>query len=247
MSPQEHDIMRAVEDQYWWYQALRRHVVRSIDPGANDFALLDAGCGTGGMLAALREKFPSAKLTGIEISQHAVEIARARDSGAEFFCGSVDALPFADETFDRVLSLDVLTHAGVDEKKTMTEMHRVLRANGKLILNLAAFDFLKGAHDLAVNVDRRYKRGQIETLLRTANFTIERATYWNALFLPPIAFFRWFGRHRFAQKSPRSDFRSLPNFVNTALRGIARLELLTSRHLSLPFGTSLFVVARKNA
>ena len=32
MSPDEHDIMRSVEDHYWWYQALRQHVADSIDP-----------------------------------------------------------------------------------------------------------------------------------------------------------------------------------------------------------------------
>ena len=43
-------------------------------------------------------------------------------------------------------------------------MYRVLRAGGRLILNVAAFDFLKGAHDCAVDVNRRYTQRQLRTL-----------------------------------------------------------------------------------
>ena len=78
MKPHEHDIMRAVEDRYWWYQALRQHVVDSIEPDSPQFSLLDAGCGTGGMLAAVRKKFLQAKLTGIDESEHALELVAGR-------------------------------------------------------------------------------------------------------------------------------------------------------------------------
>jgi hypothetical protein len=40
-----------------------------------------------------------------------------------------------------------------------------------LILNLAAFDFLRGAHDTAIAVDRRYTRRQVRALLEGANLT----------------------------------------------------------------------------
>lgn len=80
MSPDEHDIMRAVEDQYWWYQALRQHVADSIEPGAPAFFVLDAGCGTGGTLAALRRNFPRADLTGFTARSRARIFARSRIS-----------------------------------------------------------------------------------------------------------------------------------------------------------------------
>jgi hypothetical protein len=114
-----------------------------------------------------------------------------------------------------------------------------------LILNLAAFEFLKGAHDRAVDVDRRYTRRQVRALLEGANFEIERISYWNAALTPPIALLRWLSRRR-PSADERSDFRPLPSFVNTALRTLAALELRASRHLSLPFGTSIFAVARKH-
>lgn len=246
MTPQEHDIMRSVEDRYWWYQALHEHVAASIQPASRHFSLLDAGCGTGGMLGMIRQNFPDADLTGIDASSHALELAAARHLNATVRPADVHDLPFAENNFDFVLSLDVLSHAGVDDSLATHEMHRVLRPGGRLLLNLAAFDFLKGAHDRAVDVDRRYTRRQVRALLEGANFQIERLTYWNASFTPPIALMRWLSRTRAQSDEPRSDFRPLPPFLNALLKSVAGLELRASRHVSLPFGTSLFAVARKN-
>lgn len=247
MKPQEHEIMRSVEDHYWWYQALRQHVAASIDPARPNFSLLDAGCGTGGMLATLSEKFPEAELTGIDASDQGVDLTAGRELGASLAVASVNELPFPADSFDFVVSLDVWSHAGVDDALAAHETHRVLHPGGRMILNLAAFEFLKGAHDCAVDVDRRYERLQVRTLLEGAGFEIERLTYWNATLLPPIALVRWLSRMRLARApaETRSDFRPLPGPLNSMLRGVAALELGASRHLSLPFGTSVFAVARK--
>lgn len=239
--------MRSVEDHYWWYQALRQHVADSISPARSTFSLLDAGCGTGGMLATLREKFPEAELTGIDASEHGVELTAGRELGARLMAASVNELPFPTDSFDFVVSLDVWSHTDVDDALAAHETQRVLRPHGKLILNLAALEFLKGVHDKAVDVVRRYNRLQVRTLLEGAGFEIERLTYWNATLMPSIALVRWLSRMHLARgpAEVRSDFRPLPAPVNTMLRGVAALELNASRHLSLPFGTSVFAVARK--
>jgi ubiquinone/menaquinone biosynthesis C-methylase UbiE len=246
MSPDEHDVMRSVEDHYWWYQALRQHVAASIEQASPHFSLLDAGCGTGGMLSLVRQNSPEADLSGIDESNHAVELAAARGTGARLLQASVHDLPFPADSFDVVLSLDVLSHAGVDDALALREMYRVLRTGGRLILNVAAFDFLKGAHDCAVDVNRRYTQRQLQTLLAGSSFQVKRSSYWNATFTPPIALFRWLTRVRPRIGRPRSDFRSLPPLLNAILKNVAALELKASRHISLPFGTSLFAVARKN-
>jgi len=247
MSPEENDIMRSVEDHYWWYQALRSHVAAAIEPEAPNFSLLDAGCGTGGMLHVLRQKFPAADLTGVDQSGHALELTAARQTGAKLISSSVEELPFPGNSFDFVLSLDVLSATGVDDSLAVHEVYRVLRPGGRLILNVAALELLRGAHDRAVDADRRYARWQLRALLEGAHFHVERLSYWNATFTPPIAFVRWLSRARSQpNERPRSDFRAVPSILNSVLKRVAALELSASRHVSLPFGTSLFAVARKN-
>jgi ubiquinone/menaquinone biosynthesis C-methylase UbiE len=247
MSPEENDIMRAVEDYYWWYQALRPHVAAAIEPALPDFSLLDAGCGTGGMLQVLRQEFPAAHLTGVDQSNHALELTAARQTGAKLMPSSVDALPFPDESFDVVLSLDVLVSVGLDDSLAVHEAYRVLRPGGKLILNVAALEFLKGAHDRAVDANRRYTRRQVQVLLEGAHFAVERLSYWNTTLTPPVALIRWLSRARSRRpEAPHSDLRALPPILNSVLKRVVALELSASRHVSLPFGTSLFAVARKN-
>lgn len=246
MSPVEHDTMRAVEDRYWWYGALRRHVVDSIEPSGPRFSLLDAGCGTGGTLEAVRRKFPDAELTGFDYSEHAVALTEARKTGARLLRASVHELPFPEGSFDVVLSIDVWSAAGIDDALAAHETFRVLKPGGKLILNLAAFKWLRGTHDRATSVVRRYTRQEVRGLLVGSNFIIERLTYWNASLLGPVALVRWLSRNRSGEEKVRSDFRPLPAFINSSLRETATLELKASRYLSLPFGTSVFAVARKH-
>lgn len=247
MSPKENDIMRSVEDHYWWYQALRQHVVVTIQPAVPNFSLLDAGCGTGGMLHVVRQKFPGASLTGIDQSTHALELTAARQTGAKLVPANVQALPFSESSFDFVLSLDVFSSVGLDPLVAAHEAWRVLRPGGRLILNVAALEFLKGAHDCAVDANRRYTRRQLREILEGAHFQVEELNYWNTIFTPPIAVVRWLSRARSRKNEPpRSDFRSLPPFLNSLFRHVAVLELGASRYVSLPFGSSLFAAARKN-
>lgn len=236
--------MRAVEDHYWWYGALRQHVAEAIDPRFASGKILDAGCGTGGMLRGLRDRFPDAQLFGVDESERALQLTAARNLRAQLVRSSVESLPFADSEFDCVLSLDVWSAATVNAERAANETARVLHRGGKLILNLAAFDFLKGEHDVAVDVNRRFTRGEVRALLSRAGFTVERATYWNAGLLPPVAVARWLSRNG-NRSQARSDFRPLPKALNAALREIALLELRTSRYVSLPFGTSVFATARR--
>jgi SAM-dependent methyltransferase len=179
-------------------------------------------------------------------SGHALELTAERETGAKLISASVHELPFPENSFDFVLSIDVLSAATVDDSLAIHEVHRVLRPGGRLILNVAALEFLKGAHDCAVDADRRYTRRQLQALLEGAHFHVERLSYWNATFTPPIALVRWLSRARAHTDKPRSDFRALPPLINSILKRVAALELAASRHVSLPFGTSLFAVARKN-
>jgi SAM-dependent methyltransferase len=245
MSSAENDTMRSVEVELWWYRAMRSHVVSSITPPRAAFDLLDAGCGTGGMLARVRERFPQASLTGLDFSERAIELTRGRATGAALVQGSVDALPFADESFDVVLSLDVLIVGGVDEQRAVAEMHRVLRKGGILILNLPAFDFLRGSHDIAVNIARRYNRPRLDALLSGPGFRLEQCSYWNMGLLPAVAAVRWLSRRSARQPEVRSDLKPMFAPLNRALAALARLELAISRRVPLPFGTSLFALARK--
>lgn len=243
MNPSEYAAMFAVEDRHWWYVGVRREVERWLDtlsPREGErLALLDAGCGTGGLLANLRS---SAWRAGVEISAEGIRLARKR-GGAALVCGSVAALPFADGSFDAVVSIDVLCHSGVVERQAVEEAARVLRPGGLFLVQLPAFDFLRGEHDAAVWTKRRYRRAEVATLLSSAGLALRRSAYRNALLFPLAAVLRLGRRWRKAREQARSDVRPVPRPLNAILSAVLAVE----RRLGgrFPFGLSVFCVATK--
>ncbi len=234
MKAGQYDLMRQVEDEHWWYRVLHGQVLRvlkSLVPQGQ--SLLDAGCGTGGMLAKLTHH----AAYGCDIAAEAVEQCRAR--GLErVVVSSVHAMPYADACFDAVLSLDVLYHARIDEHLALSELRRVLKRGGLLILNVPAFDCLRGAHDVAVDGVRRYRLRGMRRLLRRHGFEILVAHYWNAWLFLPLLLRRWFSQ------SAEGDLALPPKWLNTLLTAGGRLDAALCRHTRLPLGSSLMVVAR---
>ena len=125
--------------------------MRHLAPGPG-VAVLDAGCGRGEVLLACARA--GSTVAGIDYAQAAVEISRdtlAEVPGADIRQGDISRLPWADGSFDRVLSGDVIEHLDPDQAQAMlAEAHRVLRPGGWLVLHTAPnLLFLKVAWPLA--------------------------------------------------------------------------------------------------
>src|SRR6266851_5109608 len=90
-------------------------------------AVLDLGCGAG-MLALLKRK--GVTLTGIDLSSECALAAR-RNGYDTTATTELSHLPFPDDSFDYVVSLDVFGHIGFEEKDAViSEISRVLRPDG---------------------------------------------------------------------------------------------------------------------
>jgi SAM-dependent methyltransferase len=157
--------------------------------------------------------------------------------------GSVSSLPFADESFDAVVSIDVLCHAGVDEQQAIAEAARVLKPGGRLLVQVPAFDWLRGEHDAAVWTKRRYRCGEIANLLRAAGLSARRSAYRNALLFPLAVVARLARRGRRSREGARSDVRPVPAPINALLSAVLAFERRIP--VALPFGLSVFVVGEK--
>jgi ubiquinone/menaquinone biosynthesis C-methylase UbiE len=238
--------MREVEDRHWWFSGLRRLVMDAAIPmlaARRDARVLDAGCGTGGTMAMLRAA-TRATIVGVDLSPLAVAASRDRASGT-VLRASPEALPFDGASFDLVTCLDVLYIAGLDDRRAARELHRVLRPSGAVIVNLAAFEWLRGAHDVMVHTERRYTRERVRRLLTEAGFRVTRTTYWNATLFPILAAWRPITRLLRSGASAQSDLAMPPASVNAALTMLVAGEARVSRRVPLPFGSSVFAVAVK--
>jgi len=235
--------MRHHEDTYWWYRGMRELAATAIGrySTGRDLALLDAGCGTGGQLAHLRGDGLISWTAGLDFSMEAVTIAAERGLGA-LLRGSTMTLPFRDEAFDVATSIDVLYIRGVDDEVAMSELHRVLKPGGIIVLNLPAFEMLRGRHDEAVHTRHRYRKSEVDRLLRDHGFEVRKLSYWNTTLFPVMLAKRTLERLSRRGAPPVSDMSDLPGSINRVLTAFVRAENRMLFATGLPFGGSIFAV-----
>jgi SAM-dependent methyltransferase len=232
----EYALMDAAEDHMWWYRALHRRLVDALE-GVHG-TLLDAGCGTGGLLARLRTGRPDLRTVGLEWASPAACRA-AEKSGAPIARGSVNALPFATASFDAAVLADVLCHGAVDPAQALGELLRVVRPGGRLVANMPAYAWLLSEHDRLVHNVRRTTVRQFAALVRDAGFIHIRARYWNSLLLPIMVAQRKLVRRSVAT----SDVAPFPPWLDATFHAITETE----RRLlfCLPAGGSVLATAER--
>ncbi|BDG73091.1 class I SAM-dependent methyltransferase [Roseomonas fluvialis] len=242
MEPDEYDLMDAAEARMWWYRALHARVTDALlrRPGPGG-VVLDAGCGTGGLLARL---VPLARpLAGLEFNPAAALRAAAK-SGATVAAGDANRLPFADAAFGALTSCDVLCHRAVDPPAALAEFHRVLAPGGTLVLNLPAYNWMHSAHDERVHNSRRFTAGGARALVASAGFAAIEARYWNALLLPLMILQRKVLKSDAAHDS--SDVAPFPPWLDATLHGVTAAERALARlGLRYPAGGSILMVATR--
>jgi SAM-dependent methyltransferase len=232
----------------WWFTAAHANLLALYKrtsrfcegTEATSKPLLDAGCGTGGLLAKLAAANPERTVIGLDVDIFAARLAR-RKSGRQVCVGSVNALPFADRAFGAIFSADVLCHRDVDELTALGQFHRCLAQGGLLLLNLPAYQWLLSRHDTAVYNVRRYSRDLVAVLLRAADLRLLGISYWNTILFPVMVITR-----KFLPAKRTSDVALQPPAAEAVGRFATDAERkLLERGMTLPFGGSLLAAAIK--
>lgn len=101
----------------------------------NGARILDVGCGTGKFAFKLSNLTKNLKIHGVDLSKDMIERAKSKLRGEpiEFKIGDVEELPYESNTFD-IITCSHSFHHYPNQKKAASEMHRVLRGEGKLMI-----------------------------------------------------------------------------------------------------------------
>jgi len=245
MRDDEYRAMYDLEERLWWYAGMREITASMLDPKLRRHSnprLLDIGCGTGFSLCWLRERYKSEQAFGVDVSPHAAELWRLRDLNTVAIA-SATGLPFSASEFDLVTCFDVIYQLDADgARKAVAEAHRVLRSGGLLFIREPAYDWMRGAHDIAVGTRHRYTRGELKRLLASVGFDVSRATYVNTLLFGAAAGHRLLSRIKGEESS---DVKPVPQLLNTIFESALKLESRLVRRLSFPFGLSVVALAKK--
>ena len=148
-----HHAKRSIRE----YQEWERQELERVADGFGDFwnltgkDVLDLGCGLGGKTVAYSQ-WGACRVTGLDLRSHSLQAAAAEnrwrntDPATVRFCLTDAArMSFADESFDVIVSINVLEHVD-DLYFTLRECQRVLRPNGVMLFHFPPFYSPWGAH-----------------------------------------------------------------------------------------------------
>jgi ubiquinone/menaquinone biosynthesis C-methylase UbiE len=130
------------------YAAHRRHdeaVLEALCTGGRvgpASRVLEVGCGTGSYVIALHEA-TGASCVGIDPSAQMLALAGSRSETIEFIRGRAEALPFTEDDFDLVFSVDVIHHV-TDVAGSLTEAFRVLSGKGRVCVGTDDDETIRG-------------------------------------------------------------------------------------------------------
>jgi SAM-dependent methyltransferase len=249
---EEYARMHEVERRLWWYRILHGRILRQIHkhfgPRTHDLKILDAACGTGGLLSFLREQ-GFAHLSGFDYSPHAIDFSQERRLDVSF--GDLRKVEEyrPEAQYDVIVCNDALYFLTDEEiVRALSAFRSRLNTNGLLLINIHAFETFAGKHDLAVGSTRRFTLTHFKGYARAAGLHVHYTTYWPFFLSLPIWAVRQWQRRQLRKNAPdpagiESDVSYPGDLINTALGAITRAEqALLPR---APFGSSLFLALKQ--
>lgn len=249
MKKSEYQNIFNLEEKHWWYSGMKKISFLLLSPvfERGNLKILDAGCGTGGMMMSLGKwcrthRMSIGQVYGIDLSQEAIKFCQKRN--LEVIQASIEKIPFKDNSFDLITCFDVLYHQWVkNDQLAIREFFRTLKSGGFLFLRVPAYQFLTGKHDEVVATRHRYSKAELLEKLEGEGFKIKRTTFAN-MFLFPVALIKRFLEKRMV-KEATSEIKEELKIVNQSLKGILSLEAFLISKINLPFGLSIFCLAQK--
>jgi SAM-dependent methyltransferase len=239
------DLTGRAEATHFWFRGFRKFVapvIADLTAGRSGLRLIDCGCGTGHNLRLLQ---PYGKAVGFDVS--AVGVSRAHAAGLTVVHGDVTRIPVASGVFDVATSFDVLQCVAAD-LSAVREMARVVRPGGAVVMTLAALDILRGDHAEVWQEVRRYTPDTARHLVEAAGLRAERVSFLFASIFPLMVSVRMVQRltRRFGRSVRADTDIAVPiGPVNLLLTALVSAEASIIRHVPMPIGSSLLVVARK--
>jgi len=186
VTPEQFELFARIEHVHWWFVARRRImqelVARAVPPTGESDAV-DIGCGTGGNIAALADRY---RCVGIDESEQAIAHARARFPSVEFV-RSVDPAVLAPYLARAavVTCMDVIEHVEQDAA-FVEQIVGATRPGATLLLTVPAGMELWSEHDVTNGHYRRYTVDGFAALWATLPVRVRLLSAFNSRLYPVV-------------------------------------------------------------
>jgi SAM-dependent methyltransferase len=232
-----------IEGQHFWFRARNKlifWVLAKYFPRSENF--LEIGCGTGFVLAGLREIFPKLSIAGSEFYVEGLEIAARRVPDAFLFQMDARCIPYESE-FDVIGAFDVIEHID-DDEAVLKQMHKAVRPGGGIILTVPQHRFLWSKQDEFACHVRRYSRYELVDKVRRAGFAVRAVTSFVALLLPLMMASRFLLKTKMpTELTGEFKLGKLADGLLGAIMGFERLIIQAGGRFAA--GGSLLLIARR--
>lgn len=228
-----------LEEKHWWHIAKRALCKKLIKNYFRRGKILDVGCGTGKNVEYFSDLGP---VWGIDNSNEALSFCVNYRHLKNIKKGDAAKSGFKNNYFDLVYMLDVLEHT--DDRKSLGEMHRILKKNGLLLITVPAYHWMWSKWDDQLHHKRRYTSKNLYTTLNNNGFKVLKISYFNSFLVLPVYLVRKI-KTLTSNKNYGSDFRIGNLFINRVMLTLAKVEHFVIKHTSVPFGLSIVVICKK--
>ncbi len=243
MDPEHLRELCRKETSYWWHVNKRTLVLSLLERYTRrGDRLLEVGCGAGYLSGEMSRS--GLDVVAADISPDAARFTRRRGARDAMVLDATRPWPFAVESFDTVLLLDVLEHLE-DDVTALKQAERTLRPGGRVILTVPAHGVLFSPWDAMVGHERRYARRRLKWAARQAGLKPLRLTAWNLISLPPALVLRTRDR-LFGSRQAFAEFPNVPERLNALLKWWGRTEAFLAVRWNLRCGLSFAAVLAKD-
>jgi len=243
-NPSSFKALAVLEDSHFWFQARNELILWTIQYYFKKLIrYAEIGCGTGYVLQAVEQKFPSAKIVGTELFVKGLKYASQRCKQAELVQLDARQIPWRNE-FDVVGIFDVLEHIE-DDEGVIDQIHKSLAFGGGILITVPQHRWLWSLVDEISCHVRRYSAKELENKVRAAGFEVLHSTSFVSLLLPMML------ASRLLSRKPVSDAAAemrINTHLNWLFRKIMSLEFkLIQLGFNFPLGGSRLIVGRKKS
>jgi SAM-dependent methyltransferase len=241
------DVYYDAEKYNWWFKARQNFVYRYLKKNklSHSKAILDIGCGGGYLIQYLNGK-GYVNTHGIDNSAAAIDHCCQRGLKDIKLADANQPINLPDESIDLIIASDVLEHLA-EPGRALSEWKRVLKSDGMMIIFVPAYRFLWSYHDELNKHKTRYTKSNLKKIISRVQMQTTMASYWNFfLFVPYVLIV--LVRKILKPSEMTINNRRLNKFLNSLLEQILNLEnLMILNRISLPFGVSLVINAKKSS